>query len=903
MRIRPNDGLKLSGFLSLALAVSACLGAADQPSAAVDAATSPSAASNSDSSTASSQLGTFVVKAAGISQEAAFGAMHDSLIKVNVLSQDQINDTPAKSVGQAAQEIPGASIRHDTGEPRFILIRGTDPNLDTLTFHDTILPSYVAGARSVAVDDIPAGLVSNLELFKTNLPSMDAEGIGGQFNMVPQSAFDYPDDLLELNAAGGFVPERGTPTYYANLTVGRNYDLGGGAKLGVLVTGLLDDKKFGIDDLEAGYTNPGSGQLDPRSVNNYSFRWYNYDRFRTGLGANVDLSADHDNKYYLNFMTGGYDEYRTPRLATNYNNLDVIGANGATVNADGSFTVNPALNNAAANGGTDAGGEVTKSRQYALEKDHTMALVLGGSNKMDSLTLDYQGSYSSAYQDTPYNYNYNFNSNPGAITGTINYNTTANNGDSPNFNTFNLNGQNNPNNYSFSGAKNTITNSNIDEYGLQANGKIESEHNDGKGTLQFGARARLGYAYFNQTSYKAKPSTTPLLLSAVQDPADYAYYPPSNMYDLGPSIGGQVANDMNSTYTTLGFHQYDVVGDLGADWSTNEDVYAAYAMYTLELKDLTLEGGARLEVTAINYNWNQAYDTLTGNELTSATPQTGSIDYSNVLPNIGVKYVLSPAADTRLWYSQSIARPTDSEYIPAVGIGSNVPGTDPSVGGTYGNSNLKPILSNNIDYTWEYYPDKGAILGADLFYKGMTNYIKQDYSLFDSSGGAVANVSYSNIPFSEMYGLELQYQQQYTFLPQPLDGLGLRGALVRVWSHGTTTPGKPDTVLPGQADLTWNAGVFYKKAAWTFNVDGNYTGPEVYQIGDLNRSVPNTWYDSYFQIDAKVQYALSKAFKIYVDGNNLNNAPLRYYQDPGPNYPNQTEYYGPSGDLGMTVDF
>ena len=108
--------------------------------AAAAASNSATAESLGDSGTAASELSTVVVKAAGISQEAAFDAMHDSLIKVNVLSQDQINDTPAKSVGQAAQEIPGASIRHDTGEPRFILIRGTDPNLDTLTFNN-VYPS------------------------------------------------------------------------------------------------------------------------------------------------------------------------------------------------------------------------------------------------------------------------------------------------------------------------------------------------------------------------------------------------------------------------------------------------------------------------------------------------------------------------------------------------------------------------------------------------------------------------------------------------------------------------------------------------------------------------------------------------------------------------------------------
>ena len=839
-----------------------------------------------------------VVKATGLSQAAAFNTMHDSLIKVNVLSQDQINDTPARSVGEAAQEIPGASIRHDTGEPRFILIRGTDPNLDTLTFHNTILPSYEPAARSVAVDDIPSGLVSNMELFKTNLPHMDAEGIGGQFNLVPKSAFDYPDHLYELDAAGGYVPERGTPTIFADLTFAKSFDLGGGSRFGILLTALVDDKKFGIDDLEAGYTNPGSGQLSDKSINQYSQRWYNYDRFRTGFGANLDLSTDSDNKYYVNFMDGGYDEYRTPRLETNLNNLDVIGANGATVNADGSFTVYPSVNSGA------AGDEIQRSLQHGLEMDRTLAVVLGGSNKMDKFTLDYQASYADAFQNVPWNYSYTFGSIPGALTGPVTYNNSGSSGDKPKIDLSQYSGANDPSNYAFESAKNSVSDSTNQEYGIQANGKLDGSAGDAKLSTQFGARGRMDHAAYTQTSYKAKAHGTTLLLSQVEDPTDHQFYP-NNQYDMGPSVDPAVEGLMNLTYTKAGFVQNDVIGDLGADWSSDEDVYSAYLMCTAQWESLLLEGGVRVEATAISYNWNQAYDSL-GNELSSVTPVNGTIDYTNVLPNLGVKYNFSAAMDMRLWYSQSIARPTYNQYIPAVGLGSSVPGTDPDVGGSYGNADLQPILSNNIDYTWEYYPAKGAILGGDVFYKGLKDYIKQDYSLLDSGSSPAGYVSYSNIPFSEMYGFELQYQQQYAMLPQPFDGLGLRGALVRVWSHGATSPGQPDTVLPGQADLTWNAGVFYKKAGWTFNIDGNYTGPEVYQIGDLNRGsgpIPNIWYDSYFQVDAKLQYAVTKGFKVYADANNLNNAPLRYYQDPGSNYPIQNEYYGVSGDLGVKLDF
>ncbi len=160
----------------------------------------------SASVTGVSELPEVTVKAKGIDQAQAFDEMHDSLNKVNIVSQDQINQTPAKSVAQAAEQLPGVGLIHDTSEPRYLTIRGTDPNLDIITFNETIIPSYDEAARSVDLDAIPAGLFGEFELYKTILPDMDAQGIGGQLNLVPKYAKDYPNGLFELKAEGESFP-------------------------------------------------------------------------------------------------------------------------------------------------------------------------------------------------------------------------------------------------------------------------------------------------------------------------------------------------------------------------------------------------------------------------------------------------------------------------------------------------------------------------------------------------------------------------------------------------------------------------------------------------------------------------------------------------------------------------
>ena len=853
----------------------------------------------SASVTGVSELPEVTVRGKGIDQAAAFDQMHDSLNKVNVLSQDQINQTPAKTVGQAIQQLPGVSVQHDEGEPQYAQIRGTDENLNILTFNNVIIPSFDPSLRAVQVDDIPVGIVSNIEVYKTIMPNMDGQGLGGQFNLVPKSAFDYAEPLYQLTTEMGYIPERNVATFAGDLNWADTLKLGGDAKLGLLVTAATDEKRFGIDDLEETYSTSIAGVTpeSSKSIDQYSERWYQFDRIRGGIGANIDLSVDPNNKVFTNFMYGGYDEYRTPKLTTNLNNLDVIAANNDTVNPDGSFTINEPT----------SADDIETFRTYVLTQDRTLCVDAGGENKMNGIDMDYKAAYSYASQNEPMDYKWDFQSLKNKISGTVTYNNSTDDGDYPTINTSGLVGWNG-NDMALKSVKDTLSDSTTSEYDLQANAKVNLDLGDDKGVLQLGARARLGDTAYEQDSMKGKLGAQ-LLLSAVPDDSGPYYNYPSDGYNMGPVVGYGVQQMMalneTSPYLTS-WSEPDVQQDQAADWESWENIYAGYAMYTLTMGKLTAEAGARLEVTSIHYNWNLAVDDTDTDLAAGNTPETGTINYANILPNIGLKYTIDPTMTTRLWYSETIARPTYNQYVPAVGQGDTVPGTDPDSGFTIGNPNLLPMVSDNFDFSWEFYPEKAAIVGFDAFYKSIENYIIANYTLIDSTPGA-SEVTFSNVPSAQIWGVEFQYQQQYTTLPDFLSGLGLRGSISRMWSQGETSPGNY-TELPSQSDLIWNAGIFYKKSGLTIDIGGSFTGANLSLIGNAalpgsqGGPVPNIYYDDYFQIDAKVQYAFTKDFTLYAEGDNLNNEPLRYYQGSS-NLPIQNEYYGPTFDGGIDVTF
>lgn len=223
-------------------------------------------------------------------------------------------------------------------------------------------------------------------------------------------------------------------------------------------------------------------------------------------------------------------------------------------------------------------------------------------------------------------------------------------------------------------------------------------------------------------------------------------------------------------------------------------------------------------------------------------------------------YNINPQWVARLSYTKSVARPTFQQGVPAIENGdlqATIPGTEGFSSQTFGNGNLKATRSHNFDASIEYYPAPGAILRLSAFDKEISDYVVQNYFI-NSAGGA--NVSFSSINHSRIYGFEMEYEQQFNFLPRPLDGFGVRGSFARIFSAGVTHAGQPAGPLPSQAGLVWNAGLYYQKYGWSFFIGGTFTGHNLLAVGAPSRTLngthipasADTFFDGYLQLDAKL---------------------------------------------------
>jgi len=135
---------------------------------------------------------------------------------VDVQSAETIAKYPDFNAAEAVARVPGITLSSDTGEGRFVNIRGIDANLNGATYGGVVLlntnPSgtVFGTGRAVEFDTIPTGAVDGFIVTKTGLPSHEAEGLGGSIELTPRSAAicRQPIAPVTISRQDTFLPGR-----------------------------------------------------------------------------------------------------------------------------------------------------------------------------------------------------------------------------------------------------------------------------------------------------------------------------------------------------------------------------------------------------------------------------------------------------------------------------------------------------------------------------------------------------------------------------------------------------------------------------------------------------------------------------------------------------------------------
>ncbi len=850
-----------------------------------------------------SALEEIVVTAQRTTEELARRAQKEAPNLINLITTAEISRLPDVNTGEAVRRIPGISLETDTGEGRYVNIRGIDSDLNSTTFGGLRLPptntsSPTGAGRAVAFDSIPIGFIGAIAVTKSNLPEQDAEAIGGTIDITPKTAPADGKPFAEIRLGTGEELLRHTGITDFALTTGTRFGGHGGYDpFSVLFTASLYNDGRGIDDAEAGFFHEEANGVLPKAISALEERYYQYHRRRHGYGIDLGFAPDQDNKYFVRYYDSGYteDKYRD-RLVWHFYDPVGDGVPPASVTVD---PKNP-------NGILSNVSNLTVSLQDHSETLTQRVAEIGGKNKIEDATLDYHVGYTFGGYHSPYDYNYGF-TNTGVTAATYDNTSLP---DFPRIAVASPAGYNytNPANYTL----NSVTNATIEikdhEWGIGTNLAIPTHFTSrADEEIKVGLNARIREKVGNQNNFTMNIAD-PISLSSAAATTNTGYY--NGNFNIGPLVDAGYMRSYLQQNTAL-FTTDPIANQLNST-DDKEKVYAAYGQYQFGFGALGIIAGARVEATRATYSAFKQDLTGATCPATAVCPVSTDRSYTNLFPTAQARYEFTPDLIGRLAISSTLARPGFQQVAATTTIDGNG-------NVTTGNPNLKPSTSTGFDVAIEHYLPHAGIASFGLFTKEIKDYIVTNAAPLggqQTAGnlGVAKLFTFTNGSPAHVYGMEAAYLQRFRdILPGPFAGFGIATNVTLVSSNysipvldanGNSTLSR-NSMLPSTSKTTGNFEILYQNYGFDLSLGAYYTSKNIFSVGPTEAT--DNWTQDRFSLDFGSQYKVNDMLGTYFNLKNLTNTPLKFTDGPTGSGPsqriNQREYYGITLQAGITLKF
>lgn len=787
------------------------------------------------------QLDQYVIKGSLVGTARAINQQRGAATLKNIVAADEIGNFPDENAAEALQRVPGLALYRDQGEGRYIVVRGINYTLNSVTLNGAKLASPESGDRGIALDVIPADALASVEVTKVATPDLDGEGLGGQVNIKTKSPFDHEGLNASFTAQGNYSALAGEFGTKFNGVVS---NVTADGKVGLLVAPTWQKRKFGSYNFEedgwSRETSPTDGQ-EYYVLEGLNFRDYQIERKRSGVSAALEGKPSEQTRVYLRTTYNHFtdNEYRN-RSVFDFTEGTLIAAtaDSATFNAQRRWRRDVRLR----------------------EKDQELfAGMVGGETRVGDWQVDGQLAASRGHEENPGESSVRFRHN--TRDGSFRYTFT----DPYHLTLEQLAGGAiaDPTTYAFQRIDYSNDSGNEHEFdaGLNARRDLNTAS---PSSVKFGALYRAKKKDKEVEAYELDSA-----------PADFTYAnlaggPGDYPYLSVPRIDGDRAS--TAFFGNFGAFSGDRIFEDSEleDWVSHEDVLSAYAMGSTKLGNTTVIAGVRVERTE--------FDT-TGNDLDLANEvvlgrTTSSRNYTNWLPGVYLRHDVNRNLTLRASWSNSLARPSFGESAAFTGINDD----DAEV--TQGNPGLKALTSANLDASIEYYLPSLGLVSAGVFHKQIENFSYQ----VEIPGGYAPQPTYDLTTFrngsdGKITGLELAYQQQLRMLPAPFDGLGLL-ANVTFSDSEATYPTRPGETLPfiGQSKTIGNLALTYEKGGFFTRLAMNFRSERLREDEPIGGGrYEDRYVDDFRQLDLTMRYRFTPQWEFFFDWINITNEPFRVY--------------------------
>jgi len=780
----------------------------------------------------------------------------------DAVASDSMGDYPDMNVAESLQRLPGVSVTRDQGEGRFVVVRGLDAALNSVSIDGIAVGTPEDSSRAAPLDVIPTDSTERLRVVKSATPDMPGDAIGGSVVVESASAFDRDGRSLKGKVEASHQQLSGETSPKAAFNYSEVFNDTFGVALGV----NYQKRTFESDNTEVAYDTYDDDRQDDLVATELQRRKYTIERERTGANLNFDWRPDEDNRYYLRTLYSRFDDAETRQRTVFALEDGQISALG-----NGRYQVDELPADA-----------ISKRMRYRTKEENTFAASLGGENRLSGAVLDYRVGYTKTRERVNDEMEARFDYDGDDLSAVIDQNSGI-----PGLSLSDA-GWMDSSNYAFNRVVLSPKQVDDSERSAQVNIRFDGDH----ASYKFGLLGRWRERAVNvdETDLRKGPAVD--LTDWNGETLDHRGGP------LGQGMRSAAMRrwwaENGSLYSERSKEALgNTMASLEEDYTANEDILAAYAMGTWDIGALRVIGGVRVENTQFDATGNQVDVDKDGDLLVS--PRLASSSYTNVLPGLHLRYDTDNNWVLRGSVNKTVARPSFGDISPRLSV--NVQDEEVRVG----NPQLDPYESTNLDFSVERYLGDSGIVSLGLFHKSIDGYIVEVTSKNDSEYPGMDVTRSLNGDKAKVFGAEFNWQQQLSFLPGAWSGLlvGASGTWLDTdFDPGMADRARDDFTLPRASKNVYSAHVGYEWGGFSTRLAGVYRSEYLDSIGDSRAF--DIYVAPHTQLDFSLDYKFSKNVSLYLEASNLLDEPLELYQGVR-SRTLQNEEYGRTYAIGLKV--